>query len=918
MQPPARSESCGAARLNPAGRREAVRVGEVGQADAAGEQPGLLERADQLAALTSCRALVTQTGHGGTVLVPGEAGVGKTSLLRHFAGRQPAGEQILWTACDHLFVPRPFGPLLALAAALSPDLDAQITGDQGPFDAALALTRALRDRGPVSVVIEDIHWADEATLDVLRTVARRLDSMPVLLILSYRDDDLGRGDPFQIFLGDLAAPGRTLLTITLAALSETAVTALAGPRDVDPQELFARTGGNPFFVTEVLAAASGRVPSSVRDAVLARAARLSGPARDLLDAAAIVPGQLEGRLLTALDPAAAGNLDECLRGGMLVAADGRVAFRHEIARLVIEESMPAGRRAALHRRALAALEGHRWSATSPALMVHHADAAGDRASVARYSVAAADLAAAAGAHREAARLYQRALEVADVAPGDRPHLLERFAAESFMATLGQDGIAALTEALEIHRARGDSLGAGRVLRELARHYGRSGMTAEALASVQESVAVLEQLPPSPELALAYVYLAGNYALARNPEAVRWGRLGIELGEQLGCAEAIYDGLNNVGTIGILAGDPAGVGQLERSRQLAADARDSLAVARAYLHLCWSLSMRREWLLAGRYFEPGISYCRDHGMELWHGRLRSLQMEAQLALGQWDEAAEAASSILAVAAELPVAERCNALRVLGTVRARRGESPYWPLLDEARELSKLEAADIMLAPVAAARAEAAWLEGRAADILTELGLAAGEPRLDPLASLDLLCWRSRAGAQTGDPAALPEPYRAFLSGDRLSASRWWQARGSSYESAIAMIGSGNVDSLRTAAEQLRELGARPAITLAGRELRTLGLARVPRAPRRAQPIRPAGLTEREAEILELLAAGLRNADIAVRLVISRRTVDHHVSAILKKLNVRTRLDAVTAAVSLGIVRADMASPVAPARRGRTDP
>ena len=767
-------------------------------------------------------------------------GIGKTTLLRHFAADLPTDTKIFWTSCDHLFTPRPFGPLLEFAAAVSPDLETQIGGSDGPFDAAIALTRALRDMGPAVVVVEDIHWADEATLDVLRTVARRIGSMPVLLILSYRDDDLDRGDPLRVVLGDLSAPGRTLLRVTLAGLSEIALAALAGPRSVDPRELFARTSGNPFFVTEVLAAGTRGIPNSVRDAVLARAARLTGPARDLLDAAAVVPGNIDGWLLEALDPAAIGSLDECLRVGMLTAAGGRVTFRHEIARLVIEESMPTGRRASLHRRALALLEGNEVPGADPARLAHHADAAGDRTSVVRYAPAAADLAAAAGAHREAARLYERALDVtADVPPQQRVHLLERFAAESYMATLGPAAIDALNEALEIHRGAGDLLGEGRVLRQLARHYGRRGMTAEALASVRESVAVLERLPPAPELALAYVYLSGNYAVAGNPDAIRWGLKGIELGEQLGCAEAIYDGLNNVGTIEIMHGDLAGIEKLERSRDLAEDARDSLSVARAYLHLCWFLSLRREWLLAERYFGPGISYCRDHGMELWCGRLRSLEMEARFARGQWDEAVDAANAILAVSAGLAAVERCGALRILGTVRARRGDGGYWPLLDEARELSKLEAADIMLAPVAAARAEAAWLEGRTADILAELGLAAGEPGLDPLASLDLLCWRVRAGGDNGDPAVLPEPYRAFASGDRLRASRWWDAHGCPYESAIALIGSGDIEALRAAAEVLRDLAARPAMTLVARELRSLGVARVPRVPRRARPVWPAG-------------------------------------------------------------------------------
>ncbi len=809
-----------------------------------------------------------------------------------------------WTSCDPLFTPRPLGPLLDLAATISPALEAQVETSGGPFDATLALTRALRQHGPAVLVIEDAHWADEATLDVLRALARRLGSMPVLLLLSYRDDELGRAHPLRILLGDLSAHGMVLARLTLPGLTESAVTELVGIRPVDPRELHARTGGNPFFVTEVLAAATEKIPRSVRDAVLARAARLSGPARDLLDAAAVVPGHVDGGLLAALDPGAVSSLDECLAAGILTAAGGQVAFRHEISRMVIEASLPAGRRASLHRKALDLLEGNPGSSSDPGRLVHHADAAGDSASVLRYASAAGDLAAASGAHQEAARLYRRALDAGtDLVPVQRAELLERFAAESYMAALGPDAVAALLEAKDIHRSGDDLLGEGRVLRQLARHYGRGEQLAEALAAVQESVATLERIAPTPELALAYVNLSAAYAVMRHPDTVTLARKGIALGEETGCAEAIYEGLNNIGSAAILAGDTAaGIADLERSLELAGQARDSLGVARAHLHLCWMLTIRREWLLAEPYFEPALSYLRDHGHELWHGRVRSLYMEALFARCRWEEAADAANAILADSAGLAPAERSGALRVLASIRARRGDRDYWPLLDEARELCKLGALALLLAPITAARAEAAWLEGRTGDVLAEVAFAAGSRDLDTLASLDLLCWQHRAGGQTPDPGHLPEPYRAFLSGDHHSAARWWEERGCPYDSALALIGSGETGALLSAARVFRDLGALPALSIAGRELRALGIAHVPRAPRRARPTHPAGLTDREVDVLRLLGAGLRNADIAAHLVVSARTVDHHVSAILKKLHARSRGEAVSAAVRLGLIHA----------------
>jgi hypothetical protein len=191
---------------------------------------------------------------------------------------------------------------------------------------------------------------------VIRLVGRRIDGVPTLLVLSYRGDGLDRSHPLQIVLGDL--PGSDRVTrLTPAGLSLQAVTELAGPAGVDARELHRWTAGNPFFVTEVLAAGPGPVPHSVRDAVLSRAARLDGAARGVLDAAAVVPGPSELWLLEALTPLTPEVLDECLGSGMVALADGRVKFRHEIARQVVEESLPPGRRAGLHRAALAALAG---------------------------------------------------------------------------------------------------------------------------------------------------------------------------------------------------------------------------------------------------------------------------------------------------------------------------------------------------------------------------------------------------------------------------------------------------------------------------------------------------------------------------------------------------------------------------------
>jgi DNA-binding CsgD family transcriptional regulator len=884
--------------------------------DAARGGGGLLERSGQLGALGGALAAVASGGQGRIVLVAGEAGIGKTALLRRFCAGVDGSARVLWAGCDPLFTPRPLGPVLDLAGAVGGEVAARAAGGARPYDVAAALLRELA-AGPSVLVLEDVHWADEATLDVIRLAGRRVADIPALLVLSYRDDGLDRAHSLQIVLGDLPGSDR-VARLALAGLSPRAVAELAAPAGLDAGELYRWTAGNPFFVTEVLAAGMGLVPHSVRDAVLGRAARLGTAAREVLDAAAVLPGPAELWLLDALAPAAGtGGLDECLGAGMVVLADGRVEFRHQIARQVVEESLPPGRQAGLHRAALAALAGQ--AAPDLARLAHHAEAAGDAEAVLRFAPAAAARSAAAGAHREAAGLYARALRFAGALdPAGRADLLERFAGEAFLTSRDEGAAAALREAMEIHRARGDSLRQGDALRQLATQLGKEGALAEATAALAEALAVLEQVPPGPELARAYNAMAAALGIADDDAALWWGQRAIELAERVGCLDAVGDALHIVGLVELRRGNLDGLARLDHSRELAEQAGDELGVARAYVHPAAVLAARREWVLADRCIQPGLAFCRDRGLEAWRGWLTSLAAEAALARGRWDEAGSTASAILAWRGEgfSHPHTRVSALVTLARVQARHGEPGYGLLLDEAVAIAKAGPVTQAALLITAARAEAAWLEGAPALRIGE----ETEPPEDPEPTDarwwagELETWRYRAGLDGGDPAGLPEPYRLEITGDAEGAARWWQERDCAYDAALAQAGSGDPAALRRALDILHELGARPAAAVVARRLRALGEQGVRRGPRPATAANPAGLTRRQAEVLRLMAAGLSNAEIAAQLVLSGRTVDRHVSEILRKLGARTRKEAAAQAETLGLTGASSPG----AGRGRLPP
>jgi DNA-binding CsgD family transcriptional regulator len=855
----------------------------------AGASGVLLERAAELAMLADRLDAVERSARGQVLLVGGEAGVGKTTLVRRFRDALGPSARVVWGACDPLFTPSPLGPLLDLADDCGGDLGDVLRAGALPHQVATALAHELRERAPTVFVLEDVHWADEATLDVLRLLARRVETVPALVVATYRDDELDPAHPLRIMLGELGAGG-TVGRVRLVRLSPDAVASLAAPYGVDPGELYRKTAGNPFFVVEALAAGAEGIPETVRDAVLARAARLSPAGRAVLEAVAVVPAEAELWLLEALAGDAAGHLDECLASGMLTVEASGVAFRHELARLAVEESVPPHRAAPLHRRALAALAEPPAGAPDLARLAHHAEAAGDVGAVVRFAPAAAAHAESVGAYREAAAQYARALRFGDALPAaERAALLERRSRACSLTDHNDAAVEAIEGALALHRELGRGLEEGDALRWLSSILWCPGRTVESERAAREAVTLLEPLPAGRELAWAYANLAQSCSAAgRATEALRWARLALDLAERLDDTEIVTHALTTVGACEF--GRDEGR-TLERSLDLARRAGLDEQVGRAYLVLVGTAVGSRRYDLAARHLDTGLAYCSDRGLERDRLYLLSQRSRMDLDQGRWSAASASAAAVLRVP-RTSITPRIWALVVLGLVRARRGDPGHRELLDEAWALAAPTRELPRLAPVAAARAEAAWLRGDrdavAAAIEDTLALAVEHGW--GLQAGELADWRRRAGLPGEVPPRVAEPYRSQLAGAWERAAARWRALGCPYEAALALADAGDEAPLRRALDELERLGARPAADAVARRLRGLGVQRLPRRPRRATAANPAGLTGRELEVLSLLRADLRNADIASRLHIAEKTVDHHVSAILAKLGVRSRREA----------------------------
>ncbi|HLO31453.1 MAG TPA: AAA family ATPase [Anaerolineales bacterium] len=835
-------------------------------------------------------------GQGRVVLVSGEAGIGKTSLVEHFTRAHQDSIRVLWGACDSLFAPRPLGPLHDIAMQLEGELPTLLNSNadrQTIFSACLV---ELQDR-PTIVVFEDVHWADEATLDLIKFLGRRIRRTPSLIVLTYRDDELGPEHPLRLVLGDL--PGVATNRLQLLPLSKSSVYALASAENQAEQanKLFDITSGNPFFITEVLASKGEDMPATIRDAVLARATRLSPSARVLLEAAAVIGLRAEPWLLSNITGAESAKVEECVAGGMLQFQGDDYAFRHELARQAILKTISPERRLALHRMILSVLKESPLTRDDLARLANHAEGTKDVSAVLEYAPAAAQQASAATSHREAIALYELALRFADsLPPAMHARMLEAYIIELLFANRAADTVIILEKAIELWHSIGDRLMEGDKWAWLTIVRQMIGQKAEAEQASQSAITILEALPPSAALARAYRAQCFIRMEDRDcAEAVIWGEKAIALAEHFNDTDTLARVCNYAGCAMMVIDYERGCALMERSLAIGREANLPFAFAGTLTNFSQMLVELYQFADAERYLAEGIAYTTEHDDDYHHQGMLTLQALMHLFDGRWAEGIETILKILQQP-NVDFVTRTYALLTLGRLYVRRGDSTALAVLDKALALSVEADAIVRLGIARAARAEMAWLKGdnnRAREeVRAVYDMAVSKEH--PWITGELSFWRWRAGDDFSPPAWIAKPFALQIAGDWRGAAEDWEQRGCPYEQAMALT-DGDETAQLAALEIFERLGAKPAMEKLKQKMRAQGMRGIPRGPRSATRQNRFGLTTREMEVLECLVEGLSNNAIAKKLSLSTRTVEHHIASILKKMQVQSRNEAVALAL-----------------------
>lgn len=876
-------------------------------------QTRLLEREQAIRTFNSLASASRTSGM--LVCVSGEAGIGKTAFIEHIRSSLPA-HRFYWSGCDALLTPRPLSPIFELISDIDASLLETLESASMVTWVSATVFHALEKLDTASIlVVEDIHWADNATLDVLKYIARRISFLPCLLCISFRDEEIIDKHPAKALLEVM--PAAHTQRIELLPLSLSAVAQIVGTEDADvnrdPDQIYRATGGNPLFVTEMLATPFNPdkwIPASVRDTVASRLQKMPAPLREFIETLAVMPYSIPLQLADVLFEHQLQIYMEQSLNARILEFDSRqsIRFRHELTRLAVLECMSVLRQRECHLTLLSALESTQF-ATNNSWLVQHAQGALNADKTIDYAMRAATQAASVGAHKEAAEYLARALEFSDNAePLVVAELHEKWAYETGLTThMKTPVVDAVRHAIALYREQNKLDSVGKNLRHLARLYWYQGQSLRAEQTALEAIKIFESLGPSNELALAYSMRAQFDMLNdRTDAAITWSDKALALEQTFPNPQVRAHALTNKGSALVLNGEDSGRTFLLQSLQIAKQHNLHEDAARVFTNLSDYLVRFKRLDEADACITEGIQYDVAHDLDSWTYYLVGIQATLRLEQGRTQDAITIAEGVQKLSNQTMLM-KLPALIVLGRAQSRTGILQSQQTLERALEHAQTINENQYVIPVRLAMIEHAFFYAEADEASEHFAWfdSIDKSILNQWQLGELWLWTTLL-----HPTSFAEKIHnmasafASLKLDRVhKAADAFTKRGMHFMAGLARLSwlykkqcpAGELTEMLNQAYHSFSLAeANTAMTYVRKMATALGfeqaLPKRKRGPYAESKKHPLGLTKKEQAVLKLLTNGATNQAIATSLCRSTRTVENHVSSILSKMNVTNRLQA----------------------------
>jgi len=857
----------------------------------------LLERESYFSSLQS--QFERTRDEGCCVFITGEAGIGKTSLVQQFCRRIRSKSAIYSGTCDALFTPSPLAPLHDIAWQMGNNLpdDIRNTEDRSVLFAKFFQTIANHE-WPVIILFEDIHWADAATLDFIKFFTRRISQTHCLFLCTFRDNEVHSQHALKNLPGELSPD--SYLQLTLAPFSKKIVEQLAEERGYNGDDVYRLTGGNPFYVHEILASYSQGVPQKIKDSILSVYNRHEENTKHIWELLSIIPNYFEIVYLKEMFPSYHAAIEHSLECGILIKKDGFIFFKHELYRRTIESSLAESKRVSLNKSILQHFLIKFEESGQIARIVHHAKHAHVNRLVKKYAPIAARQASSVGAHTEACKLYFTAIKYCgEMDHAELPSLHEAYAYECYLTGKIKEAIAHQQKALELYKGRRGAEKKGNCTRFLSKLWWFDGNRKLAEYFGREAIYLLDKLPSSKAKAMAYSNMAHlKMQSDETAECIYWGKKAIVTAKEVFDESTIADVLNSLGTALMLNDSSRSRGEafLHESLQFALKNSSHEVVANAYSSIGTNALTIKKYELAKKSLEEGIDYCKEKDLDSMKLYMLAWKSRLYTETGKWEEALNTGLKVLSNKS-ISAPTKIIALCVVATLKIRRGENGAIPLLIEAKSMAFETVELVRIIPVFMALLEYEWLTGEP-QIETEL-LSQTISHMIELGKFRkegsrFYFWLKKAGKEFLLPQVIKD---VALNGRGNNGNAdYWEKIGSPYEYALALF-DGNEHDKRKSIAIIRELRAVPVLEKLKREMKYDGIKGIPRGLRQTTSENPAKLTGREMDVLQLIKEGIRNKEIASRLFISPKTVDNHITSILFKLDVNSRGKAAQKAIEL---------------------